>query len=493
MATYKVPGIKIKEKRVFGKSVPTNDTAIPVFIGYTKKNPKGVHKVSSMKEFKETFGQGDLILKENGKKKFFFQESLFLYFENGGGSCYVISVGGQDGGGPRLNTLEKGLDHLPKIQAGNLVIVPDAASLSLSDKGKFYNSLLERCVELRKNGGFVSQFAILDAGRDTEKYTDEKEALDQISGSDDAGDAGDKRDFGAMYHPWLRTSFTHKSEISSFLLNEDNLLGTLEGIGVIAQANDDGNNEPQFIQEYLQTAYQQGITHKEWERLLKDEEKVKDKWMKLLDKISEINNTIPPSGAVAGVFSRSDSTYGIQKAPANMILKGVIETHTLVTDADQREFNVPHGGKSINCIRTFVNNGIKIWGARTLNGESDDYRYVNVRRTMNMLQSSIKALLENFVFADNNERTWLKIRTSLNKFLKTMLSRGILYGSTPSEAFDFSVGLGETMTQDDVLNGLIRVEIRVALIRPAEFIEIVFEQKSMEGASTEEVAEGGDA
>ena len=198
---------------------------------------------------------------------------------------------------------------------------------------------------------------------------------------------------------------------------------------------------------------------------------------------------LPPSGAVAGAIVRNDERFGIQKAPANINLRGVVELNAVINDTNQGQFNAPEeSGKSINCIRSFVNNDIKIWGARTLDYRGLDYRYINTRRTMSMLQDSIKNLLEQFVFENNDTRTWLKIRASLSKFLKGMLSRGVLFGTTPSQAYDFAVGFGETMDETDILEGIIRVEVKLALIRPAEFIEIIFEQKTMEG----DVSEGAE-
>jgi len=105
------------------------------------------------------------------------------------------------------------------------------------------------------------------------------------------------------------------------------------------------------------------------------------------------------------------------------------------------------------------------------------------------LEQSIKSMMEGFVFENNNERTWLKIRATLGQFLKRMLNRGVLSGSTPSEAYDFTIGMGETMTAEDINEGIMRLEVRVALARPSEFIEITFEQKSMEGAVAEDEGE----
>lgn len=478
---YKVPGIKIKEKRIFGRNVPTNDTAVPVFIGYTQKASAEVVRINSLKEYVEKFGGGFYPIPEAGEddksidtaatdgnkppnRVFFLYESIKLFYTNGGSTCYVVSVGEFDKGKVKKEDLLAGLNKMVEVQQGNLVLVPDAVSLG-NEKGDFYNHLLGKCNSIKDEDSFINQFAILDADIDTAKFKDEVSLKELTS--------GESLVYGAMYHPWLQTTIVSEADIETSLLSDGEIEKTYKNLK--------GEDLP--LPDELENS-----TIKERANFLRRDLELGKKWEALVSEHINSSQLLPPSGAVAGAFVRSDTRFGIQKAPANIVLQGVTGLNQVVTDAIQKEFNAPENGKSINCIRSFVNNGIKIWGARTLDCNDMDYRYVNVRRTMGMLQGSIKSLLENYVFEDNTERTWLKIRAALNKFLKSMLARGILNGNTPSEAFDFAVGFGQTMTEDDINNGIIRVEVRVALIRPAEFIEIIFEQKSMEGASTEEVA-----
>ena len=495
---YKVPGVKIKEKRIFGRSVPTNDTAVPVFIGYTLKNPEGVHRLNSFKEYVSKFGGGHYPLAANKKKLFFLYESVKLFYANGGSTCYIISIGNFKSEFKSASDLEAGLDKLVQIQQGNLVLVPDTVSLKTELRGAFFDKLLEKCSSINQEDAFINQFAILDADVDTKKHAEEKSIQNLTS--------DERLVYGAMYHPWLQTSIISEGDIEIGLLSDDNLESTLKALSQSkapkdlkqkdAPTGEEKDDAPKKLTPAAIKKALAGLTLKERSSYLRRNADLKSSWNNTVKEQVEKNRLLPPSGAVAGAFVRSDTKSGIQKAPANIVLHGVNSLHQVVTDAIQKEFNAPDNGKAVNCIRTFVNNGIKIWGARTLDCNDLDYRYVNVRRTMSMLQGSIKALLENYVFEDNTERTWMKIRAALNKFLKTMLARGILYGTTPSEAFDFAVGFGETMTEEDINEGIIRVEVRVALIRPAEFIEIIFEQKSMEGASTEEASEGeeeGDA
>jgi len=131
-------------------------------------------------------------------------------------------------------------------------------------------------------------------------------------------------------------------------------------------------------------------------------------------------------------------------------------------------------------IRTFAGRGIRVWGARTLDGNSQDWRYINVRRSLIMIEQSIKNSVEAYVFEVNTARTWLKVRTSIENFLTEVWKAGTLAGATPSDAFEVGVGLGATMTPVDILEGVMRVSIKVAITRPAEFIELTFEQKMQE-------------
>jgi phage tail sheath protein FI len=137
-------------------------------------------------------------------------------------------------------------------------------------------------------------------------------------------------------------------------------------------------------------------------------------------------------------------------------------------------------GKAINAIRSFVGKGVLVWGARSMDANSQDWRYISVRRTLIMIEQSIKNSVEAYVFEPNTARTWLKLKTSIDNFLTEVWKNGSLAGSTPSQAFEVNVGLGSTMTPNDILEGVMRVSIKVAITRPAEFIEITFEQKMQE-------------
>lgn len=187
---------------------------------------------------------------------------------------------------------------------------------------------------------------------------------------------------------------------------------------------------------------------------------------------------LPPSGAVAGVYARVDNSRGVWKAPANESLVNVVAPSVLLTQDQHGELNVdPSTGKSINVIRSFVGKGNLIWGARTLAGNDNEWRYVNVRRLFNMIEESCKKATEQFVFESNDANTWVKVQAMIENFLTTVWRQGALFGATPDKAFYVLVGLNKTMTQLDILEGRMIVEIGIAANRPAEFIILRFSHK----------------
>jgi phage tail sheath protein FI len=199
-----------------------------------------------------------------------------------------------------------------------------------------------------------------------------------------------------------------------------------------------------------------------------------------MDEIRNRLNLLPPAAAMAGIWCMVDNTRGVWKAPANVSLSMVIAPAINLSSEEQQQMNVDAvTGKSINAIRTFPGQGTLVWGARTLDGNSLDWRYINVRRTMIMIEQSLRLACKAYVFEPNNTNTWVTIKTMINNFLTNLWEQGALQGAKPEDAFGVQVGLGATMTADDILNGILRVTVLVAMVRPAEFIEITFEQQQV--------------
>ncbi|RYY47696.1 MAG: phage tail sheath family protein, partial [Sphingomonadales bacterium] len=185
----------------------------------------------------------------------------------------------------------------------------------------------------------------------------------------------------------------------------------------------------------------------------------------------------PPSGAMAGVWARNDQVSGVWNAPANTGIVMLTAPTLPITDAQQDGLNVPPDGLAVNAIRTFIGRGATVWGARTLDGNSSDWRYIPVRRTVIYVEQSVRQALQSMVFQPNDARTWSMVSAMLGNFLHGMWAGGGLFGSKPSEAYAVQCGMGVTMTGEDVLNGVLRVQLLLAMTRPAEFIVLSFEQQ----------------
>jgi len=205
------------------------------------------------------------------------------------------------------------------------------------------------------------------------------------------------------------------------------------------------------------------------------------KFKELTTKGAEALNLLPPGGAIAGIYAKTDNERGVWKAPANVSLSSVISPAVRISHEQQAEYNVDvNSGKSINIIRSFTGKGTLVWGARTLAGNDNEWRYVNVRRFFNFVEESVKKATEQFVFEPNDANTWVKVQAMIENFLTTLWRQGALQGIKPEHAFYVAVGLGKTMTALDILEGRMIIEIGMAAVRPAEFIILRFSHKMAE-------------
>nr|MBA3962666.1 phage tail sheath family protein [Chthoniobacterales bacterium] len=187
---------------------------------------------------------------------------------------------------------------------------------------------------------------------------------------------------------------------------------------------------------------------------------------------------LPPSGPVTGVYAATDTSRGVWKAPANVSLADVIEPMVKLDTTTQDALNVDAtSGKSINALRSFAAKGTLVWGARTLDGNSNEWRYISVRRFFNMVEESVKKSTYWAVFETNDANTWVKVRGMIENYLTQKWRDGALAGATTKDAFFVRCGLGTTMTSQDILEGRMNVEIGMAVVRPAEFIILKFSHK----------------
>lgn len=579
---YKTPGVYLVEKDAFPGSVVEVATAVPAFIGYTEKTEYNKNslinkpvRITSFAEYLSIFGGAPSVRytykKDNSndakavlsaKPAFRLYDSMRIFFQNGGTTCYICSVGGYtvekekpDPGDStkKITVIEnneidqevlcKGITPFEKEQEPTLMIVPDA--VSLADAGlcaNVHTALLAHCNKMQ------NRFTILDV---FEGFTERNLEKDCVA--DFREKVGTMYlNYGASYYPWVKTNVVSSNEASFAIIEpEKDDKGQVTGtpykqladdlkISVLPDLTDDDYKDlvAATLENFPADLFPINI-EKDFDAVkktldnvvvpeakpddpddVKNKEKIKAQlnnlcsylqknkdliktfqrlssfdmtnddptdlhnqlmavcpaYVEMVSQMLDELNLMAPSAAMAGVYARVDNSNGVWKAPANVSINGVVSTAVNMTNEEQEDLNVPLNGKAVNAIRYFIGDGIKVWGARTLNGNSLDWRYINVRRTIIMLEESIKQACKAYVFENNTATTWLTMKNMIDNFLNGIWRRGGLAGQTPEDAYEVHVGLGDTMTADDILEGYLRITVKVALIRPAEFIELTFQQ-----------------
>lgn len=494
-ATLATPGVYIEEKSSFGSSVVPVQTAIPAFIGYTEKASRGSKdltneptKISSLGQYEELFGGApetkftietsdefitgfQLSFVEN--TRFLMHNALRFFYANGGGDCYIVSVGNYDetiDAGKLNDPKGGGLAALEKHLEPTLIVVPDAVLLSEADCFSLQAAVLSHCGFKMKN-----RFAILDVyNGTTERTFDDEDVINKFR----EGVGSNFLMWGASYYPFLNTTLIKASEID--YTRVENLDGLIEVLSKEVADN--------LAAESITEARAEGI-NAEINKISEDNDTdavtslhatltvISPKLNMIIAEMSEMLNLMPPSSAMAGAYSMVDFTASVAQSPANISLGSVVSPAVNINNDNQEDLNLPLNGKAVNAIRSFQGKGVLVWGARTLDGNSKDYRYVSVRRTMTYLEQSIKFAAEAFVFAPNNATTWSTLRATVSNFLTNQWQSGLLAGQSPDDAFEVEIGLGSTMTPNDILDGILKMTIKVAITRPAEFIVITFEQQ----------------
>ncbi|MES2298233.1 MAG: phage tail sheath C-terminal domain-containing protein [Pseudomonadota bacterium] len=508
MADYKTPGVYVVEDDAFSNSVVQVATAVPAFIGCTEKALRGAEslagiptRISSLSEYHALFG-GPAPLELNFKaggddhappykidvlpcKRFFFYNSLRIFFDNGGGLCYIVSVGAfrpcLDSGGMPAMTLaalvDRPLDALLKQSEPTMIVVPDLVLLSNEDWAGGIAAIIGHCVTLQ------SRIGIFDVRNGDVERDDRGDVIENFRAK--VGAAGDQLNYGVAYYPWLNTNIVDAGDMHVGLLDKDSRGALFKYLKdeVVKQFPDE-NGEVSVKAAALNHQLDQMLgvdpatadgmaSIRSAHALLKTKLTV---YEAVLAAMLKAANLLPPSGAMAGVYTRTDNNEGVFKAPANTPIFSALSPTVEISHDAQEELNVPLDGKAINAIRSLPGRGMLVWGARTLDGNSQDWRFINVRRTTIMLEQSIKWALQTYRFAANNAQTWAAVNSMIVNFLTQQWKEGALQGASAPQAFSVDVGLGSTMDGDDILGGTMRVMVKVALVHPAEFIVLTFVQ-----------------
>jgi len=520
--TLATPGVYIEEKNAFPNSVAGIPTAIPAFIGYTEKATRDGQslinqpvRISSLAEYHSIFGAGvktkfniqpaqgnefdfqvdgtSYKLVPDNESRFIFYESIRLFFINGGSNCYIISVGTYTKGSTaaaassddedfygaasstptqQLNTISKkslegGIASLISEEEPTMLVIPEAIMLEEADCFALQQAMLAHCGYKMKN-----RFAILDVFKgDKGRTYDKNDVITRFR----EGVGSNFLAYGAAYYPYLNTSVVQNEEVSYKNISN---LDVLEGI--LSKEAETTTGDKKKADEIKAEVRKINAADADTESVNQTLKVVSPAFKAMVNKLRTLLNVLPPSPAMAGIYTAVDNARGVWKAPANTSVASVISPVVKLTHDDQEDLNLTVTGKSINAIRSFIGQGTIVWGARTLDGNSQDWRYINVRRTLIFIEQSIKYAAKSYVYEPNTANTWVLIRSMINSFLNDLWRLGGLVGTTPDQAYQVEIGLGSTMTPNDILDGVMRITVKVAISRPAEFIVITFQQKMQE-------------
>ncbi|HWK04703.1 MAG TPA: phage tail sheath C-terminal domain-containing protein [Puia sp.] len=468
------PGVYISEISTLPPSIAQVSTAIPAFIGYTAiaLDGNGIpftsvtpFKIFNLKEYEQHFGKAenelgilvDVTIKttpsasttviaklDNTKSPSIHNMyyALLHYFDNGGGPCYIVSVGVTTGVLPISDTAFTGaVDILEAYDEPTLYVFPEAQRIT--DEAKFYGVFahaIDSCAKLQNRFTLVDVYA--QAGDTTTTINNFRDIMPHTTGFGKT----DNLNYAAAYYPNLKTIYEYQ-----YIDVDVKVTITIDG----------GPPTTPTLASLLTT----------------------NSAVYYLSKtaIQKLSPTLPPSPAIVGIYAKVDATRGVWKAPANISINSIYDITDTITDAEQATMNIDPGpGKSVNAIRAFNGKGILVWGARTLDGNSSEWRYVSVRRFFIMVEESTKKATMQFVFEPNDANTWTKIRAMIENYLTLLWREGALAGAKPEQAFFVKCGLGQTMTAQDILDGKLIVEIGMAAVRPAEFIILRFMHKLQE-------------
>lgn len=520
-ANIATPGVYIDEINGFPNSVVPIATAVPAFIGYTARaDYKGKSyynkpvKISSFADFQAYFmldnppppadpakqyspeyylvAQKDVptageYMSLNGQYYsilpdpntiYYLYNSVRLFYQNGGGDAYIVAIGGygppskkplSDPSAPlvnpnvQLNDLQRGLTLLMNEPEPTMYICPEATLLSITDNSTLMQSMLLQAEEMQTVICLFDMIGGLDP--DPILYTQDIQNFRNYVGNN-----GLK--YGACYYPFVGTTIMQNSDIDF-----TNLFGgDTKQLSALVNPPSSPNPQAAQILALMQAPPTSGsMTNSQLQAALLI---ASPTYKQIVTTVLDYSNRLPPSGAIAGVYTVNDNLIGVWNAPANTGIVGAVSLPIRLSDSQQENLNVDAvSGKSINAIRFFNGQGILIWGARTLDGNSDDWRYVSVRRTMTFLEQSVKLAARAYVFEPNNANTWAAVNSMISSFLTDVWKEGGLQGASAADAFTVSIGLGSTMTAEDLLTGFMRVTVQVAVVRPAEFIVITFQQQ----------------
>jgi phage tail sheath protein FI len=510
-SSYLSPGVYMEEVSSGSKPIEAAGTAVAAFVGFAEKGPANEPVlVTNWTQFTQTFG--------GFVPGCYLAHAVYGYFANGGGSSYVVRIGG---GGDSSGASAAPQAQLPA--AGDEARAAFAVrALTPPGPGTPANLSVEVAtvpdqpddtftLVVKRNGTPVETFEglttrrgatnVVTAVRQQSKLIAVEETAGkgialprkgaevalvpaapaeiEVAASDYVGDAADRTGFAGLEAideitmlcvPDLMAARNRGllddegvRAVQLAMITHCELMADRVAIldappGLRAQEVKQWRAEANYDSKYAALYYP---------------------WIKVMDPLSGSPVFVPPSGHVAGIWARNDTSRGVHKAPANEVVRGAISLELNLTKGEHDQLN-PDG---VNCIRAFAGQGIRVWGARTLSSDPE-WRYLNVRRLFNYIEKSILNGTNWVVFEPNDHKLWDSVKRTITMFLRRVWRDGALFGQIPAQAF-FVKCDEENNPPENRDAGILTVEIGVAPVKPAEFVVFRISQFA-EGAGLEE-------
>ena len=501
MPTYQSPGVYVEEVAAGARPLEGVGTAVAAFVGLAETGPFNAPTlISNWTQFSTVFG--DVVAGS------YLAQSVYGYFMNGGGNCYIVRIGrnAEDPPAPR-SAKAKELAAAPTAQIGRLkvgvidaTVQPGDVSVEIADPGGEEPKPDLFKLLVKRNGEVVEEYDRVTFARGKQNVatvvnaaskliTVEETATGSVErlasgetalvappppaalptpalGAEDyVGDVSERTGFGGLEAIDEVTMLCVPDLMSAYQQGHIDL-ETVQAVqlGMIAHCEMMGDRiaildpppglNAQQIKEWRvdKARYDSMYAALYWP------------WVKTMNPATGMLALMPPAGHVAGIWARNDDTRGVHKAPANEVVRGAIDVELNITRNEHDLLN-PQG---INVIRAFPGRGIRVWGARTLSSDPA-WRYLNVRRLFNFLEESILGGTNWVVFEPNDPALWAKIRRTIAAFLVMQWRAGALFGGTPNEAFYVKCD-SETNPAEGIDSGQVVCEIGVAPVKPAEFV-----------------------
>jgi hypothetical protein len=466
-------------------------TAVAAFIGFAEKGPFNAAKlVTNWTQFRDTFGE----FMEGS----FLAHSVYGYFNNGGGRCYVVRIGAEaEGAEAPLLALRGRSEAIASTLEVTALAGGEPVKVEVGEDGN-PDETFKLVIKQGPVEEVFDNLSMKKGKRHVETVVNTASKLVRVKDKAAMGSLAERRPEIGLFTLSMPAASNLPAVIKAAAFRGDPAART--GLGGMTAIDEvtmicipdlmaaylDGRIDLTGVQAVQQAMYEHCERMRDRVAVLDAPPDMKPQdiqnwrlnvarydskyaalyypWIKVFDPIVNQPVPVPPCGHIAGVWSRNDTERGVHKAPANEVVRGAVDLAYNVSKEEQESLN-PHG---INCIRPFPGRGIRIWGARTVSSDPA-WRYVSVRRLFNFVEKSIEVGTQWVVFEPNDMALWERVKRTITAFLTRVWRDGALFGATAAEAFYVKCD-AETNPPEVIDAGQLIVEIGIAPVKPAEFV-----------------------